>query len=248
MRISSRNIVIPEVLIKLALHEKDNTEGRYGDYSAKIVIEFSGVERVQEPVTVWQSEKAAQKHGVVDPALPDTLGEVLGNEVYVEILKELLKTHYLEYLKMEGSELEFNCTMMSQYEQSLLLKHLVINLTRISCLVTKLFGWDCLPACIGRGIWRGLDCDLVEGGKGCTGWVYPSPQNWYASEGLEFEEEPGLHLVSYSIMYVGSAFSHEDGHTIPVLRCSAIYREEVNRVLGIDNDEDMYVDYWRDWA
>lgn len=248
MRISSRNIVIPEVLIKLALHEKDNTEGRYGDYSAKIVIEFSGVERVQEPVTVWQSERAAQKHGVVDPALPDTLGEVLGNEVYVEILKELLKTHYLEYLKMEGSELEFNCTMMSQYEQSLLLKHLVINLTRISPLVARLFGWNRLPACIGRGIWQGLDCDLVDGGKGCTGWVYPPHQNWYASEGLEFKEEPGLHLVSYSIMYVGSAFSHEDGNTIPVLRCSAIYREEVNRVLGIDDDEDMRIDYWRAWA
>lgn len=243
MRISSRNIVIPEVLIKLALHEKDNTEGRYGDYSAKIVIEFSGVERVEEPVTVWQSEKAAQKHGVVDPALPDTLGEVLGNEVYAEILKELLKTRYLEYLKMEGSELEFNCTMLSQYEQSMLLRYLVINLTRISHLVTRLFGWDCLPACIGRGIWTGLDCDLVDGGKGCTGWVYPPHQNWYASEGLEFKEEPGLHLVSYSIMYVGSAFSHEDGHTIPVLRCSAIYREEVNRVLGIDDDEDMYVDF-----
>ena len=94
MGLSSRNIVIPEVLIKLALHEKDNTKGRYGDYSAKIIIEFSGIERVQEPVIVWQSEKAAQKHGVVDPALPDTLGEVLGNEVYAEILKELLKTDY----------------------------------------------------------------------------------------------------------------------------------------------------------
>ncbi len=248
MGLSSRNIVIPEVLIKLALHEKDNTKGRYGDYSAKIIIEFSGIERVQEPVIVWQSEKAAQKHGVVDPALPDTLGEVLGNEVYAEILKELLKTRDLEYLKMEGSELEFNCTMLSQYEQSLLLKHLVINLTRISPLVARLFGWNRLPACIGRGIWQGLDCDLVDGGKGCTGWVYPPHQNWYASEGLEFKEEPGLHLVSYSIMYVGSAFSHEDGNTIPVLRCSAIYREEVNRVLGIDDDEDMRIDYWRAWA
>lgn len=250
MRLSSRNIVIPEVLIKLALHEKDNTEGRYGDYSAKIVIEFSGIKKVEEPVIVWQSEKAAQKYEVVDPVLPDKLGEVLvnENEVYVEILKALLRTNGLEYLKMEGSELEFNCTMLSQYEQSLLLRFLVINLTRISPLVARLFGWNRLPACIGRGIWQGLNCDLVDGGKGCTGWVYPPHQNWYASEGLEFKEEPGLHLVSYSIMYVGSAFSHEDGNTIPVLRCSAIYREEVNRVLGIDDDEDMRIDYWRAWA
>lgn len=153
MRLSSRNIVIPEVLIKLALHEKDNTEGRYGDYSAKIVIEFSGIKKVEEPVIVWQSEKAAQKYEVVDPVLPDKLGEVLvnENEVYVEILKALLRTKGLEYLKMEGSELEFNCTMLSQYEQSLLLRFLVINLTRISPLVARLFGWNRLPACIGRG-------------------------------------------------------------------------------------------------
>ena len=244
MRLARRNIVVPEVLIKLALHEKDNTEGCYGDYSAKIIIEFSGIERVQEPVTVWQSEKAAQKRGVVDPVLPDRLGEVLGNEVYAEILKEILKTYGLEYLKMDGSELEFNCTMLSQYEQSDLLWRLVINLTKVSCLVARLFGWDCLPACIGRRIvWGGLDCDLVDGGKGCTGWVYPS------LKGIEFKEEPSyLSLVSYLIMYTGSAFSYEDCNTIPVLRCSAIYREEVNRVLGIDDDEDMYVDYWRDWA
>ena len=240
--ISLKRLVVPETLATVALQESDDI-GMHDDYSAGIVIEFRGVEKVKEPVIVWQSEEVAKKHGAVDPVSPDKLGEVLGNEVYVEILKELLKTHYLEYLKMEGSELEFNCTMMSQYEQSLLLKHLVINLTRISPLVARLFGWNRLPACIGRGIWQGLDCDLVDGGKGCTGWVYPPHQNWYASEGLEFKEEPGLHLVSYSIMYVGSAFSHEDGHTIPVLRCSAIYREEVNRVLGIDDDEDMYVDF-----
>ena len=57
MRLARRNIVVPEVLIKLALHEKDNTEGCYGDYSARIIIEFSDIERVEEPVTVWQSER-----------------------------------------------------------------------------------------------------------------------------------------------------------------------------------------------
>ena len=237
MRLSSRNIVIPEVLIKLALHEKDNTEGRYGDYSAKIVIEFSGIKKVEEPVIVWQSEKAAQKYEVVDPVLPDKLGEVLvnENEVYVEILKALLRTKGLEYLKMEGSELEFNCTMLSQYEQSLLLRFLVINLTRISPLVARLFGWNRLPACIGRGIWRGLDCDLVDGGKGGTGWVYPPRPSWYIDKRLKYNmEEPRfLSLVSYSIAHIGYAHSCEDDGEIPVLRCVATYREEVNRALSL---------------
>ena len=229
-----KRLVVPEVLVTVALQESDDI-GMHDDYSAGIVIEFRGVEKVKEPVIVWQSEGAAKKHGAVDPVFPDKLGEVLENKAYVEILKELLKTHYLEYLKMEGSELEFNCTMMSQYEQSLLLKHLVINLTRISPLVARLFGWNRLPACVGRRVWEGLDCDLVDGGEGGTGWVYPPRPSWYIDKRLKYnmEEPSSLSLVSYSIAYVGSAFSHEDGNTIPVLRCSATYREEVNRALSL---------------
>ena len=235
-----KRLVVPETLATVALQESDDI-GMHDDYSAGIVVEFRGVERVKEPVIVWQSEEAAKKHGAVDPVSPDKLGEVLENKAYAKHVEELLKTEGLNYLKMEEGELRFDCTMLSQYEQSDLL---VINLTKVSCLVARLFGWDCLPACIGRRIiWGGLDCDLVDGGKGCTGWVYPS------LKGIEFKEEPSyLSLVSYLIMYTGSAFSYEDCSTIPVLRCSAIYREEANRVLGIDDDEDMYVDYWRDWA
>ena len=238
-----KRLVVPETLATVALQESDDI-GMHDDYSAGSVVEFRGVERVKEPVIVWQSEEAAKKHGAVDPVSPDKLGEVLENKAYAKHVEELLKTEGLNYLKMEEGELRFDCTMLSQYEQSDLLWHLVINLTKVSCLVARLFGWDCLPACIGRRIiWGGLDCDLVDGGKGCTGWVYPS------LKGIEFKEEPSyLSLVSYLIMYTGSAFSYEDCSTIPVLRCSAIYREEANRVLGIDDDEDMYVDYWRDWA
>ena len=106
--------------------------------------------------------------------------------------------------------------------------------------MAELFGWDCLPACIGRGVWRGLGCDLVDGGENGTGWVYPPQPSWFESKkGPEFKDEPFLSLVSYSIAYVGSVFSGKNRKTVPVLRCSAIYREEVNRVLGIDYDEDM---------
>lgn len=235
MGLSSRNIVIPEVLIKLALHEKDNTKGRYGDYSAKIIIEFSGIERVQEPVIVWQSEKAAQKHGVVDPALPDTLGEVLENKAYAKLVEELLKTEGLNYLKMEGDVLKFDCTMLSPYEQNILLRHLVVNLERSSHLMAELFGWNRLPACVGRRVWEGLDCDLVDGGEGGTGWVYPPRPSWYIDKRLKYNmEEPRfLSLVSYSIAHIGYAHSCEDDGEIPVLRCVATYREEVNRALSL---------------
>ena len=235
MGLSSRNIVIPEVLIKLALHEKDNTEGRYGDYSAKIVIEFSGDERVQEPVTVWQSEKAAQKHGVVDPVFPDKLGEVLENKAYAKLVEELLKTEGLNYLKMEGGELKFDCTMLSPYEQNILLRRLVANLERISHLMAELFGWNRLPACVGRRVWEGLDCDLVDGGEGGTGWVYPPRPSWYIDKRLKYNmEEPRfLSLVSYFIAHIGYAYSCEDDGEIPVLRCVATYREEVSRALSL---------------
>ena len=242
-----KRLVAPKVLATVALQEEDNTAftcgGYCGGYSAEVIIVFVGVEKVKEPVIVWQSEEAAKKHGAVDPVLPDRLGEVIENKAYAEVVEELLETNGLEYLKMEGGVLKFDCTMLSPYEQSILLRHLVANLERISHLMAELFGWDCLPTCIGRGIWRGLDCDLVDGGENGTGWVYPRPSWFESKKGPEFKDEPFLSLVSYSIAYVGSVFSDKVSKTIPVLRCSAIYREEVNRVLGIDDDGDMRDDF-----
>ncbi len=240
-----KRLVVPEVLAAVVLREEDSTPFfTCGCYSAEVIIKFGGVERVKEPVIIWQSEEAAKKHGAVDPVLPDKLGEVIENKAYAEIVEELLETNGLEYLKMEGGVLKFDCTILSPYEQNILLRRLVANLERISHLMAELFGWDCLPACIGRGVWRGLDCDLVDGGEGGTGWVYPPQPSWFESKkGPEFKDEPSLALVSYSIAYVGSVFSSKNRKTVPVLRCSAIYREEVNRVLGIDYDEDMRDDF-----
>ena len=229
-----KRLVVPETLATVALQESDDI-GMHDDYSAGIVIEFRGVEKVKEPVIVWQSEEAAKKHGAVDSVLPDKLGEVLENKAYAKLVEELLKTEGLNYLKMEEGELKFDCTMLSPYEQSILLRHLVVNLERISHLMAELFGWNRLPACVGRRVWEGLDCDLVDGGENGTGWVYPPCPSWYIDKKLKYnmEEPSSLSLVSYSITYVGSAFSHEDGNTIPVLRCSATYREEVSRALSL---------------
>ena len=229
-----KRLVVPETLATVALQESDN-EGMHDDYSAGIVIEFRGIEKVEEPVIVWQSEKAAQKYEVVDPVLPDKLGEVIENKAYAEIVDELLETNGLEYLKMEGDVLKFDCTMLSPYEQSTLLRRIVVNLERSSHLMAGMFGWNRLPACVGRRVWEGLDCDLVDGGEGGTGWVYPPRPSWYIDKRLKYNmEEPRfLSLVSYSIAHIGYAHSCEDDGEIPVLRCVATYREEVNRALSL---------------
>ena len=101
-----KRLVVPETLATVALQESDDI-GMHDDYSAGIVIEFRGVDKVKEPVIVWQSEEAAKKHGAVDPVLPDKLGEVIENKAYVEVVEELLETNGLEYLKMEGDVLRF---------------------------------------------------------------------------------------------------------------------------------------------
>lgn len=232
--ISLKRLVVPETLATVALQESDDI-GIHDDYSAGIVIEFRGVEKVKEPVIVWQSEKAAQKHGVVDPVLPDKLGEVIENKAYVEVVEELLETNGLEYLKIEGDVLKFDCTMLSPYEQSTLLRRIVVNLERSSHLMAELFGWNRLPACVGRKVWEGLDCDLVDGGQGGTGWVYPPRPSWYIDKRLKYnmEEPSSLSLVSYSIAHIGYAYSCEDDGEIPVLRCVATYREEVSRALSL---------------
>ena len=233
--ISLKRLVVPKVLVAVALQEEDNTAFTYGNYSAEVIIRFRGVEEVKDSVIIWRSEEAAKKHGAVDPVLPDKLGEVIENKAYVEVVEELLETNGLEYLKMEGGELRFDCTMLSPYEQNILLRRLVANLERISHLMAELFGWNRLPACVGRRVWEGLDCDLVDGGEGGTGWVYPPRPSWYIDKRLKYNmEEPRfLSLVSYSIAHVGYAHSCEDDGEIPVLRCVATYREEVSRALSL---------------
>ncbi len=233
--ISLKRLVVPKVLVAVALQEEDNTAFTYGNYSAEVIIRFRGVEEVKDSVIVWQSEEAAKKHGAVDPVLPDKFGEVIENKAYVEVVEELLETNGLEYLKMEGDVLRFNCTMLSPYEQNILLRHIVVNLERISHLMAELFGWNRLPACVGRRVWEGLDCDLVDGGEGGTGWVYPPRPSWYIDKRLKYNmEEPRfLSLVSYSIAHIGYAHSCEDDSEIPVLRCVATYREEVSRALSL---------------
>ena len=233
--ISLKRLVVPKVLVAVALQEEDNTAFTYGNYSAEVIIRFRGVEEVKDSVIVWQSEEAAKKHGAVDPVFPDKLGEVIENKAYVEVVEELLETNGLEYLKMEGDVLRFNCTMLSPYEQNILLRHIVVNLERISHLMAELFGWNRLPACVGRRVWEGLDCDLVDGGEGGTGWVYPPRPSWYIDKRLKYNmEEPRfLSLVSYSIAHIGYAHPCEDDGEIPVLRCVATYREEVNRALSL---------------
>lgn len=233
--ISLKRLVVPETLATVALQEEDNTAFTYGNYSAEVIIRFRGVEEVKEPVIVWQSEEAAKKHGAVDPVFQDKLGEVLENKAYAKLVEELLKTEGLNYLKMEGDVLRFDCTMLSPYEQNILLRRLVANLERISHLMAELFGWNRLPACVGRRVWEGLDCDLVDGGEGGTGWVYPPRPSWYIDKRLKYNmEEPRfLSLVSYSIAHIGYAHSCEDDGEIPVLRCVATYREEVNRALSL---------------
>ena len=233
--ISLKRLVVPKVLVAVALQEEDNTAFTYGNYSAEVIIRFRGVEEVKDSVIVWQSEEAAKKHGAVDPVSPDKLGEVLENKAYAKLVEELLKTEGLNYLKMEGGELKFDCTMLSPYEQNILLRRLVANLERISHLMAGLFGWNRLPACVGRRVWEGLDCDLVDGGEGGTGWVYPPRPSWYIDKRLKYNmEEPRfLSLVSYSIAHIGYAYSCEGDGEIPVLRCVATYREEVSRALSL---------------
>ena len=233
--ISLKRLVVPKVLVAVALQEEDNTAFTYGNYSAEVIIRFRGVEKVKEPVIVWQSEEAAKKHGAVDPVSPDKLGEVLENKAYAKLVEELLKTEGLNYLKMEEGELKFDCTMLSPYEQNILLRRIVVNLERSSHLMAELFGWNRLPACVGRRVWEGLDCDLVDGGEGGTGWVYPPRPSWYIDKRLKYNmEEPRfLSLVSYSIAHIGYAHSCEDDGEIPVLRCVATYREEVSRALSL---------------
>lgn len=187
--------VIPTILVAFAITGT-------GD-SARIRINFSSLEEeVKRSFIVWRSKSTARKYGVSDPVLPQDLGDMLSNSTYAKIVGRLVETLGLNYLKVEGSELRFNCSALKPAEQGILLSRLVGRFGGgLSQITPTLFGWSRLPACVCRRRWNTMDGDLEA--------VYDK------SEGL----------ASYVILHTG--WSGDE----PILRCAATYRKEAKNAL-----------------
>ena len=186
--------VVPTILVAFVITGT-------GD-SARIRINFPSLKEEVKSFIVWRSKSAAQKYGVSDPVLPQDLGDMLSNSTYAKIVGRLVETLGLNYLKVEGSELRFNCSALKPAEQGILLSRLVGRFGGgLSQITPTLFGWSRLPACVCRRRWNTMDGDLEA--------VYDK------SEGL----------ASYVILHTG--WSGDE----PILRCAATYRKEAKNAL-----------------
>ena len=171
--------------------------------NTRIRISFPSLkEEVKKSFIVWRSRSVARKYGVSDPVLPQDLGDVLSNSTYAKIVGRLAETPGLNYLKVEGGELRFNCSALPSAKQGILLSRLVRRFgCDLSQITPTLFGWSHLPACVGRLRSGTIDGDLDA--------VY----------------DRGEDLVSYAVLHTGW-----DGNE-PILRCAATYRKEAKNAL-----------------
>ena len=188
--------VIPTILVAFVITGT-------GD-SARIRINFPSLkEEVKRSFIVWRSKSTARKYGVSDPVLPQDLGDMLANSTYAKIVGRLVETLGLNYLKVEGGELRFNCSALKPAEQGILLSRLVGRFGGgLSQITPALFGWSRLPACVCRRRWNTMDGDLDA--------VYDRSKD----------------LASYVILHTGWSGSDE-----PILRCAATYRKEAKNAL-----------------
>lgn len=187
--------VIPTILVAFVITGT-------GD-SARIRINFPSLkEEVKRSFIVWHSKSTARKYGVSDPVLPQDLGDMLSNSTYAKIVGGLVGTPGLNYLKVEGGELRFNCSALKPAEQGVLLSRLVGRFGGdLSQITPALFGWSRLPACVGRRHSGTIDGDL------------------------DVVCDRGKDLASYAVLHMGW-----DGNE-PILRCAATYRKEAKNAL-----------------
>ena len=170
--------------------------------NARLTVRFPSLKEEVKSFIVWRSESIARKYGVSDPVLPQDLGDMLANSTYAKIVGGLVGTPGLNYLKVEGGELRFNCSALKPAEQGVLLSRLVGRFGGdLSQITPALFGWSRLPACVGRRHSGTIDGDL------------------------DVVSDRSEDLVSYVVLRTGC-----DGSE-PILRCAATYRKEAKNAL-----------------
>ncbi len=131
-------------------------------------------------------------------------GDVNGDTPFVKMACKMLEMVDCDYLDIKGDELSYNCSSLSPDERGLLLVQVVRYIARE--VPPALFGWLHRPAaCAYRRNCGDIDGDL-------------SPV-----------DSENVGLVSYTVLQVGVG-----PFGVPILRCAATYRKEVDDALGDD--------------
>ena len=135
---------------------------------------------------------------------PVLLGDFSGDSPFVKMACRMLEMVDCDYLDIKGNELSYNCSSLSSSERGLLLAQTVRYISRE--VPPALFGWMHHPvACAYR-----RNCETIDGD-------------------LDPVDSKNVGLVSYTVLQAGTG-----PFGVPILRCVATYRKEVDEALGDD--------------
>ncbi|RYC76064.1 hypothetical protein [Candidatus Nanoperiomorbus periodonticus] len=123
---------------------------------------------------------------------------------FIKMACGMLEVVDCDYLHINGDELSYNCSSLSPDERGLLLAQVVRCISRE--VPPALFGWMHSPAaCAYR-----RNCETIDGD-------------------LDPVDSKNKGLVSYTVLQIGTG-----PFGVPILRCAATYRKEVDEALGDD--------------
>ena len=123
---------------------------------------------------------------------------------FIKMACGMLEAVDCDYLHINGDELSYNCSSLSPDERGLLLAQVVRCISRE--VPPALFGWMHSPAaCAYR-----RNCETIDGD-------------------LDPVDSKNKGLVSYTVLQIGTG-----PFGVPILRCAATYRKEVDEALGGD--------------
>ena len=131
-------------------------------------------------------------------------GDIRDDTPFVRMACRMLEVVDCDYLDINGDELSYNCSSLSSSERGLLLAQTVRYISRE--VPPALFGWMHHPvACAYR-----RSCETIDGD-------------------LDPVDAKNVGLVSYTVLQIGVG-----PFGVPILRCAATYRKEVDEALGDD--------------
>ena len=131
-------------------------------------------------------------------------GDIDNDTPFVRMACRMLEVVDCDYLKIDRDELSYNCSSLSPSERGLLLVQAVRFVSRE--VPPALFGWMHSPAaCAYR-----RNCETIDGD-------------------LDPVDSKNKGLVSYTVLQIGTG-----PFGVPILRCAATYRKEVDEALGDD--------------
>lgn len=131
-------------------------------------------------------------------------GDIRDDTPFVRMACRMLEVVDCDYLDINGDELNYNCSSLSSSERGLLLAQTVRYISQE--VPPALFGWMHHPvACAYR-----RSCETIDGD-------------------LDPVDAKNVGLVSYTVLQIGVG-----PFGVPILRCAATYRKEVDEALGDD--------------